>query len=318
MIVKRVIYVLKRSIPILCLLVLLLGAVPSGAVTLEPEERLNLRMVTPIPNNTPMRVWGNKYYPGDVLSQHMTEHLYQRMREVPRLNITTVQTTDPNKWPTTGFTPSDLVVLMSLERAHIVKDDTLGSNVKWDIALRMHVYNAASRRIVYENVIREQDSRRYILYTDMMEQGPMYWDAFEKTPWWTSIRAAIDTAFREVVDGYNGYRIVGRIVARAERVDGSLSVKKKDRDKLFHIDIGREDSLRVGDILSVTRSSSVRTISPEDPEMHFPQVIGRVKVIMIKGGDAVVEVIKQSKEAPIMLGDAVSAPLFGKRGTAYY
>lgn len=288
------------------------------AVAIEPDERLNLRMVAPIPNNTPLRVWGSKYYPGDVLSDRMTDHLYRRMREVPRLNISTVHGVDPDRWATSGFTPDDLIVQLSLEQANFDKKNTIGSKAIWDVAMRMYVYNAATKRVVYETVVREADSRTYILYNDMMESGPIYWDMFEKTPYWSAIRHAIDVAFSEVVDGYNGYRIVGRIVAKAERVDGSLSVKKKDRDKLYHITVGREDSVRVGDILSVTRSSSVRTIAPDAPEMHFPQVVGRVKVIFVKGQDAVVQVIKESKEAPIELGDAISAPLYGKRGAKYF
>ena len=41
--------------------------------------------------------------------------------------------------------------------------------------------------------------------------------------------------------------------------------------------------------------------------MHFPQVVGRVKVIFLKGNDAVVRVIKESTDGPIQLGDAISA-----------
>lgn len=308
----------KIAVAIMSAICSLALASAAHAVALEQDERINLRMVTPIPNNTPFRVWGSKYYPGDVLSERMTNHLFQRMREVPRLNISTVHGTNPDRWATTGYTPDDLIVQMSLEQANFKKKDTLGTKAMWDVVIRMYVYNAATKRVVYENVVRENDSRNYVFYNDMMESGPIYWDMFAETPYWSAIRHAIDVAFTEVVDGYNGYRIVGRIVAKAERVDGSLSVKKKDRDKLFHITIGREDSLRVGDILSVTRSSSVRTIAPDATEMHFPQVIGRVKVIFVKGQDAVVQVIKESKEGPIELGDAVSAPLYGERSAKYF
>jgi hypothetical protein len=123
----------------------------------------------------------------------------------------------------------------------------------------------------------------------------------------------MDEGLGDVLAGYNGYRIVGRIVARAERVDGSLSVPKEKRDKIYNIDLGAEDSVKMGDILSVTRASSVRTVAPETPEMHFPQIVGRVRVIFVKGRDAVAEIVKESSEAPIQLGDALSAPLAGPR-----
>jgi hypothetical protein len=48
--------------------------------------------------------------------------------------------------------------------------------------------------------------------------------------------------------------------------------------------------------------------------MHFPQIIGRVRVIFVKGRDAVAEIVKESRDAPIQLGDALSAPLYGIRG----
>ena len=288
------------------------------AAALEPGERLNLRVVAPISNNSGFRVWGSKYYPGDVLSEKMTEHFFRRMNEIPRVSASKVMGTDPSYWAVSGYSPSDMVVKVDLEQFQYSKKDMIGSKVKWDVVLHMSVYNAVSKRIVYETVVREADERQYVLYNDVMETKPVYWDEFEKGPYWPAIRKALDEALDEVVDGYNGYRIVGRIVAKAERVDGSLSVPKKKQDKLYHVNIGREDSVRIGDILSVTRASSVRTIAPESPEMHFPQVVGRVKVIFVKGQDAIVEILKESRDAPIQLGDALSAPLRGKRGVGYF
>jgi hypothetical protein len=177
----------------------------------------------------------------------------------------------------------------------------------------MYVYSASTRKLLYDSVIEDKDERTYILYNDVMESGPVYWDMFEKSPYWPAIRHTLDGAFAEVLSGYSGYRVIGQIVAKAERVDGSLSVPKKKQDKLYHVNIGREDSLKVGDVLSVTRASSVRTVAEETPEMHFPQIVARVKVVFIKGLDAVVEVVKESKDAPIQLGDSVSAPLIGAR-----
>ena len=291
-----------------------LGA-PGAAVAIgiEPGERFHLRMVVPIENNAGFRVWGSKYYPGDVLAEKMTEHFYRRMKEIPRLQASKVRGSNPENWPVSGFSASDMVVRVTLEQFDYRKNDTISSKVQWDIVLHLYVYNAATRRLVYETVVREKDMRQYALYREVMESEPIYWDAFAQTPYWAAIRHALDDAFYEVVDGYNGYRIIGQIVAKAERVDGSLSVPKKKRDKLYHVNLGREDSVKAGDILVVTRASSVRTVTPEHPEMHFPQIVGRVRVVFIKGQDAVVEIVKESSEGPIQLGDAVSAPLYGRR-----
>jgi hypothetical protein len=284
----------------------------AASAVLDKGERVSIGVVTPVANNTEFRVWGSKYYPGDVLPEKMTNYILRRFREVPRMNAEQAHGQDPDYWDVAGSSRNDLIIEVSLEQFNYSKRDTLGSKVKWDVALHMYVYNSA-RRLVYDTVVRERDSRQYVLYNSVMERGPIYWEMFEKSPYWPALRAAMDDAVDDVLSGYNGYRVIGRIVALAERVDGSLSVPKKKSGRIYHIDLGQEDSVREGDILSVTRSSSVRTVAPETPEMHFPQIIGRVRVILVKGRDAVVEVVKESSDAPIQLGDALSMPLYGAR-----
>jgi hypothetical protein len=283
------------------------------AIALDKGERVSVAIVTPVTNNTELRVWMNKYYPGDILPEKMTDYMLRRMREIPRVNVEQVSGANPDQWDMMGSSRNDLVIETNLEQFDYYKNDTLGSRVRWDIVLHMYVYNS-SKRLIYDTVVRERDIRHYVLYTDVMERGPIYWETFEKSPYWPALRHALDEGLEDVLDGYNGYRIVGRIVARAERVDGSLSMPRKKRDKIYHIDLGIEDSVQVGDILSVTRASSVRTVAPETPEIHFPQIVGRVRVIFVKGRDGVVEVVKESVDAPIQLGDALSAPLREPRG----
>jgi hypothetical protein len=287
-------------------------ACAAEAIALDKGERVSVALVTPVANNTELRVWMNKYYPGDILPEKMTNYMLRRMREIPRVNVEQVSGAGPDYWDMMGSSRSDLVIETNLEQLNYYKKDTLGSKVSWDIVLHIYVYNS-SKKLIYDTVVGEHDIRYYVLYTDVMERGPIYWDKFEKSPYWLALRHAMDEGLEDVLAGYNGYRMVGRIVARAERVDGSLSVPRKKTDKIYHIDLGTEDSVQVGDILSVTRASSVRTIAPETPEMHFPQIVGRVRVIFVKGRDGVAEVVKESGDAPIQLGDALSAPLRGPR-----
>lgn len=296
----------------------LCGATAARGAAVLPGERLHLRMVAPVENSSGFRVWGGKYYPGDVLAEKMTDYFYRRMKEIPLIEVSRVEGSWPAAWRTDGFSPLDMIVRINLEDFRFKKTDTLGSKVKWDVFLHMYVYNGATKEQVFDSVIEERDERLYPLYNDTLETGPVYWEQFAKSPYWPAICRALDLALDEVVDGYNGYRVVGRIAAKAERVDGSLSVPKKERDKLWHITLGRNDSVRMNDVLIVTRASSVRTIAPETPEMHFPQVVGRVKVIFLKGEDAVVRVVKESKEGPIQLGDAVSIPLAPPRNRSYF
>jgi hypothetical protein len=286
----------------------------AAAITLGKGERVSVSLVTPVQNNTELRVWGSKYYPGDVLSEKMSNYLLRRLREIPRVSVESVRGQNPDYWETQSSSRNDLIIRANLEQFEYSKRDTVGSKFQWNLTFHIYVYDS-SGKLIYDTVARERDNRHYVSYNDVMERGPVYWEIFEKSPYWPALRHTMDEALNDVLAGYNGYRIVGRIVARAERVDGSLSVPAKKADKIYHIDLGREDSVKAGDILAVTRASSVRTIVPETPEMHFPQIIGRVRVIFVKGRDAVVEIVKESSDAPIQLGDALSAPLYGIRGT---
>jgi hypothetical protein len=278
-----------------------------------PGERLNLRLVTPIENNSGFSVWGGKYYPDDVLSEKMSDYVFRKMKGIHRVDATRLVSDNPAFWPSEGFSDKDMILKINLEEFYYKKKDTLGSKICWDIVLHTYVYNGATRDLLFDSVISERDNRQYVLYTDILDTEPIYWEKFEKSPYWPAIRKALDRALAEVADGYNGYRVVGQIIAKAERVDGSFTVSKGKRDKLYHINLGLRDSVKAGDVLAVTRASSVRTIAPETPELHFPQIVGRVRVVFVKDRDGVVEIVKESEDAPIQLGDSVSMPLSGTR-----
>jgi hypothetical protein len=279
----------------------------------EPGERFNLRLVTPIENNSGFSVWGSKYYPDDVLSEKMSDYVFRKMKEIHRVDVTRLVSDNRAFWPSEGFSEKDMILKINLEEFYHKKKDTLGSKVYWDVVLHTYIYSGATKDLIYDSVISERDNRQYVLYTDILDTEPIYWEKFEKSPYWPAIRRALDRALAEVASGYNGYRVVGQIIAKAERVDGSYTVSKGRQDKLYHINLGLRDSVKVGDVFAVTRASSVRTIAPETPELHFPQIVGRVRVIFVKDRDGVVEIIKESEDAPIQLGDSVSMPLSGKR-----
>lgn len=291
------------------------SARPAHMVVLEPNERIRLRMVSPIENNTGFRVWGSRYYPGDVLPEKMSDYLFRQMSVIPRLDPSRLDGRTPGTWKNGGYAPGDRIVKINLEQFDHREKDTVGSRIFWDIRLHMYVYDGASGTLIFDSVIQEKDERHYVLYNDALKTEPIYWNTFEKTAYWPAICKALDEALAEITEGYNGFRIVGRIVAKAERVDGSFSVSKKKQDRFYHIDIGRDDSIKIGDILAVTRSSSVRTVDPQNGEIHFPQIVGRVKVVSVKAKDAVVELLKESRDAPIQLGDSVSVPLSTRRDT---
>ena len=302
----------KKIVFILCAAICLMSAGTAEAIALDFGERVTVGVVTPVENNTGYHVWGSKYYPGDVLPQKMEEYIIRRLRTMPRSTVASLPGNIPEYWAMRGSSHNDLIMQVGLEYMQYRKRDLIGSQVRGYVDLRLHVYDS-DYRLIYDTVIRESGSRYYPFFSTVTEGDHEYWNEFEKGPIWPIIRNVLDEAINDTIAGYNGYRIVGRIVANAERVDGSFTVPKSKQDKIYHIDLGREDSVRIGDILAVTRASSVRTIAPETPEMHFPQVVARVRVIFVKGRDAVVELVKESPDAPIQLGDAVSAPLYGRR-----
>jgi hypothetical protein len=289
------------------------NASQAAAIYVDPGDRFNLRLVTPIENNSGVSVWDSRYYPGDVLSLKMSDYLFRKMKEIHRVDATRLVSDNPPFWPGQGFSAKDMILKVCLEELSYKKKDTLGSKVYWDIVLHAYVYSGATGDLLFDSVIREKDDRQYVLYTDVLDAEPIYWEKFERTPYWSATRKALDRALAEAVEGYGGYRVVGQIIAKAERVDGSFTVSKKQQDRLYHINLGQRDSVKVGDVLAVTRASSVRTIAPETPELHFPQIVARVRVVFVKDNDAIVEIIKESKEGPVQLGDSVSMPLSGKR-----
>ena len=90
---------------------------------------------------------------------------------------------------------------------------------------------------------------------------------------------------------------IGRII--------SPTADSKRRRREYIISIGREDALRVGDILDVVRSVIYVTVDPEHPIVVLPKSIGRVKVISVQERNAVVRVVKDNKKEPIQLKDLV-------------
>lgn len=90
---------------------------------------------------------------------------------------------------------------------------------------------------------------------------------------------------------------VGRII--------SPTAKSTRRRREFIISIGRQDALRVGDVLDVVRGDTYVTVDPENPVVVLQNTIGKVKVLSVQEKNAVVRVIKDNRKEPIQLKDVV-------------
>lgn len=90
---------------------------------------------------------------------------------------------------------------------------------------------------------------------------------------------------------------VGRII--------SPTAKSTRRKREFIISIGRQDALRVGDVLDVVRGDTYVTVDPENPVVVLQNAIGKVKVTSVQEENAVVRVVKDNRREPIRLKDIV-------------
>ena len=134
------------------------------------------------------------------------------------------------------------------------------------------------------------------------------WKQFEGTPYWQACKNAVRGAFDDIMKGYNGYRVMGRLAAPT-----ADSTRKK---REYIITLGREDSLVVGDTLQVVRSDKYVTVDPENPVIILPRVVGNVRVTFIKQSEAVVRLVNEDPRNPVQLNDLVAMPLYGPRKAA--
>jgi hypothetical protein len=143
------------------------------------------------------------------------------------------------------------------------------------------------------------------------------WQQFSGTSHWQVIKNAVKDAYHEVMssvstvlkrngpDTYNDgappfspFAVnVGRII--------SPTADSTRRKREYVISIGREDALRVGDVLDVVRSDTYVSVDPENPVAVVPKSVGKVRVTALQERTAVVRVIKDDKKEPIQLTDLV-------------
>ena len=83
----------------------------------------------------------------------------------------------------------------------------------------------------------------------------------------------------------------------------SSDLRRRRRE--FIISIGRQDALRVGDVLDVVRGDTYVTVDPENPVVVLQNTIGKVKVVSVQEKNAVVRVVKDNRKDPIQLKDTV-------------
>ncbi|NLL37259.1 MAG: hypothetical protein GX256_07040 [Fretibacterium sp.] len=143
------------------------------------------------------------------------------------------------------------------------------------------------------------------------------WSQFRDSSHWQAIQNAISDAYDQAMGQVSAairrnepdaeaegrdffspsFTTVGRIISP------TANSKRKRRE--YIISLGRQDSIRVGDVLEVVRSDTYVTVDPEHPVVVLPKTVGKVKVLSVQEKNAVVRVIRDNKKEPIQLKDIV-------------
>ena len=143
------------------------------------------------------------------------------------------------------------------------------------------------------------------------------WKQFAGTSHWQAIKNAIRESYHEAMghvsaamkrndpDLYEtGEPPFNPLIANIGRII-SPTANSTRRRREYIISIGRENALRVGDVLEVVRSDTYVTVDPENPIAVIPKTIGKVRVTELQERTAIVRVIQDNRREPIQLTDLV-------------
>ncbi len=135
------------------------------------------------------------------------------------------------------------------------------------------------------------------------------WSSFKRTSYWNAFKKALRKSRDSLFEGVSGYHMVGRLISPTK---DSLS-SNPPRRRRYIMSLGMVEGAKKGDLLNILRSDRYDTVDPERPIVVLPDNGGLVKVIAVQDHEAVVEVVKESAEAPIKLRDLVVLPLYNPK-----
>lgn len=288
------------------IIVALVGIVSSAQAEIIPREGVSIALF-PVRNDTEIVVWPNKYYPQDVLPEKIGRFLSELLKQSPLADVSTLDEEDRALWLSGARRGEDFAVEVELYRFLPKRTGTpipVGTTTKGSVALRMTVYDGTSGSVRNRSVIEAKEAR-LTFDPDYDPSKSPYWESFSRSVYWATIQQACRQAVDDLVRGYTGFRILGRLIA-------PTATSTKERRE-YILSLGKYDSLKVGDVLSVMRSDTYITVDPENPVVLLPQLIGEVTVTFIKEREAIVVVTKEDSKNPIRLRDLVSVPIYKPR-----
>lgn len=286
------------------------GIIFSAEAKILSPQGLDIALF-PVLNDTPQKVWPNKYYPGDILPEKIEQYVLEYLLDSPLISVTPLDERGAAQWLSGEERYEDLGLRIEIYRFSLNKSTVIGSKYGAQVSLRMSLYDAFSGEKVYSQSYTARNSRwtpDFRPDTWLSPQGQKvatYWQPFTESPYWEALKDATQQAMKDLTQGYTGYQLAGRILAPTE--------DSTEKERKYIISLGKKHSLRIGDLLGVIRSDTYITVDPEHPVVLLPELAGKVRVLFIKDQEAVVQVVTEDEESPIELRDIVILPLFGAR-----
>lgn len=315
---------LKKFAMLLTLFVLTIKPAYSNVLT-EPGIHITL---LPVVNDTDLQVWESKYYPVDVFNQRITEEFVTLLREYPYARITVLSPLEEEVWFNGGGTPSDVGVRLHIYRLKMTDRQHLGSDRMGYVALRTEIFDGETKEMLFVTSSAGEDRRftfspgdgRVFYLMDKLDFVQLFpdpkdydqplsrpiWNSFKSTSYWSAFKKALRKSRDSLFDGITGYHMIGRIISPTK---DNLRSSPPSRRR-YIVSLGKIEGIKEGDLLSILRSDRYDTVDPERPVVVLPDRGGLVKVISVQNHEAVVEVVKESKNAPIKLRDLVIMPLY--------
>ncbi len=291
-------------------LFLSIGGISPAQAKILSSQGLDIAFF-PVLNNTPQKVWPNKYYPGDILPEKMEQYISEYLSDSPLVSVTPLDERGAVQWLSGEGRYEDLGLRIEIYRFSLHKSTVVGSKYGARVSLRMSLYDGFSGEKFYSQSYSASDSRwtpDFRPDTWLSPQGQKvatYWQSFTESPYWEALKNAAEQAMKDLTQGYTGYQLAGRIL--------SPTKDSTEKERKYIISLGKNHSLREGDLLGVIRSDTYVTVDPEHPVVLVPELVGKVRVLFIKDQEAVVQVVMEDEKSPIELRDIVILSLFGAR-----
>ncbi len=244
------------------------------------------------------KVWKNKYMPGtDVLTEKLLKLLVDYLTDSSFAEVYT---------PDTGVSPNecDFIIKWRIYRFKLKRSSSLGTKTKGIATFWVGVYNKEGK-LLWRDVITKKSGRWYPFLKEKLSDF-WYWDEFKKSIYWDTLKSGVFELAKRLVDDFY---IKGRIIAKLKDNRKRYGNQYKDE---FVINVGKYEGIKEGDILEVVYFQNVLTEDPSHKVVVIPRKKGKVRVILVKRHESVVEVVeeKDKDKNPIKVGDVVIKRVF--------